>query len=91
MTNTLIIAFCLIVLVAYFFDLTAAKTKIPSVIILFAIGWAIRQLVTYLVLPVPDLNVMLPILGSLGLILVVMEGSLELEIRKSRIVCTCGS
>lgn len=85
MTNTLIIAFCLIVLVAYFFDLTAAKTKIPSVIILFAIGWAIRQLVTYLVLPVPDLNVMLPILGSLGLILVVMEGSLELEIRKSKL------
>jgi Kef-type K+ transport system membrane component KefB len=74
------------VLVAYFFDLTAAKTKIPSVIILFAIGWAIRQLVAYWALPVPDLSVMLPILGSLGLILVVMEGSLELEIRKSKLL-----
>ena len=86
MTNTLIIAFCIIMLVAYFFDLTAAKTKIPSVIILFAIGWLIRQLVTYLTLPVPDLSVMLPILGSLGLILVVMDGSLELEIKRRKLL-----
>jgi hypothetical protein len=75
-----------IVLVAYFFDLTASKTKVPSVIILIIMGWAIQQLVTYLQLKAPDLSPMLPVLGSFGLILVVMEGSLELEIKRGKLL-----
>jgi hypothetical protein len=49
-------------------------------------GWAIQQLVSYLQLRAPDLSPMLPILGSFGLILVVMEGSLELEIRRGKML-----
>jgi hypothetical protein len=34
MTTTIIIVLCVLVLAAYLFDLTSAKTKIPSVILL---------------------------------------------------------
>jgi cell volume regulation protein A len=34
---------------------------------------------------VPNLNPILPILGTIGLILIVLEGSLELEINKSKL------
>jgi hypothetical protein len=49
-------------------------------------GWAIQQLVTSMRLSAPDLSPMLPVLGSFGLILVVMEGSLELEIKRGKLL-----
>ncbi len=84
MTTAIIITLCLLVLVAYVFDLTSGKTKIPSVILLLLLGWALRQLSNYSSLTIPDLSPALPVLGTVGLILIVLEGSLELEINKSK-------
>ena len=85
MTNAIIITLCVLVLIAYIFDLTSSKTKIPSVILLLALGWVLKQLTTYLEINIPDLSSVLPILGTLGLILIVLEGSLELELNKSKL------
>jgi hypothetical protein len=35
---------------------------------------------------IPDLTSTLPILGTIGLILIVLEGSLELELNKSKFI-----
>lgn len=84
MTTTIIITFCVLLLLAYVFDLTASKTKIPSVILLLLLGWAVRQLTSLLDIHLPDISPILPVLGTVGLILIVLEGSLELELNKSK-------
>lgn len=84
MTTTIIITFCVLLLIAYVFDLTSSKTKIPSVILLLLLGWSVRQLTVLLDFHLPDFSPILPVLGTVGLILIVLEGSLELELNKSK-------
>ena len=85
MTTTIIITFCVLLLIAYVFDLTSSKTKIPSVILLLLLGWTVRQLTVLLDIHLPDFSPILPVLGTVGLILIVLEGSLELELNKSKL------
>lgn len=82
---TIIISLCILLLVAYLFDLTASKTKIPSVILLLLLGWFVKEITTFFHIKLPDLSSTLPVLGTIGLILIVLEGSLELELNKSKI------
>ncbi len=84
MTIAIIITICTLLLFAYVFDLTSSKTKVPSVILLLFLGFAVQQLAQLFVISIPDLTPILPILGTVGLILIVLEGSLELEFNKSK-------
>ncbi len=85
MTSTIIITLCILLLIAYIFDLTSSKTRIPSVILLLLLGWGVRQLSEVLHISIPDLSTLLPVFGTVGLILIVLEGSLELELNRSKI------
>lgn len=85
MTATLIIIICIIFLIAYFFDLTSSRTRIPAVILLLLLGWGIKQLTVFFQIEIPNLTLILPILGTIGLILIVLEGSLELELNKQKL------
>ncbi|MEX2485649.1 MAG: sodium:proton antiporter [Brumimicrobium sp.] len=84
MTIAFIITICGLLLLAYVFDLTAAKTKIPSVILLLVLGWGMKQLTNVFTIEIPDLSALLPLLGTIGLIVIVLEGSLDLELNKSK-------
>ncbi len=84
MTATIIITFCVLLLIAYLFDITAPKTKIPSVIMLLALGWILKEAAGLFKIPMPDVEFMLPLLGTAGLILIVLDGALELELDKSK-------
>ncbi len=84
MTTGIIIAVCGLLLFAYIFDLTASRTRIPSVILLLILGWGVRQITQVIEVPIPDLGRLLPFLGTLGLILIVLDGTLELELNKSK-------
>lgn len=86
MTAAIIISLCCLLLLAYLFDITASKTKIPSVILLLLLGWLTKQVTKTIHLELPDLSSILPILGTIGLILIVLEGSLELELNSSKAV-----
>lgn len=85
MTVTIVISFCILLLIAYIFDLTSSKTKIPSVIFLLLLGWTVRQVSVLFNIQLPDFSPILPALGTIGLILIVMEGSLELELHWSKV------
>ena len=85
MTYTIIIAFCSLLLIAYIFNLTASKTSIPSVILLLLLGWGIKQLTLLFEFQLPDFSKLLPIFATIGLVLIVLEGSLELDLNKSKI------
>lgn len=84
MTATIIITLCALLLIAYLFDLSASKTKIPSVILLLILGWGVRQLTNIFEISFPDFSSILPVLGTIGLILIVLGGSLELELNRSK-------
>ncbi len=81
----IVIAVCVLLLLAYVFDITASKTRIPSVVLLLVLGWAAGQFSGLMGLNIPDLNQVLPVLGTIGLILIVLEGALELEIHRDKL------
>ena len=83
MAEIFIIGICVILLISYLFDITTKFTKVPSVIFLLATGWVLNQVGGLYDIIVPNLNIVLPILGTIGLILIVLEGSLELELNRS--------
>ena len=85
MTISLIIIMCVLVLLAYLFDLTASITKIPSVILLLILGFLVKLTTNLFHINIPNLNPILPLLGTIGLILIVLEGSLDLEINKQKL------
>lgn len=85
MATTIIITICVLILIAYVFDVTFARTRIPSVILLLLTGWFIQQLTISFGVRVPDLSSILPVLGTIGLILIVLEGGIDLELNRSKL------
>jgi len=84
MTTYIIITFCVLILIAYIFDLTAARTKIPTVILLLLTGFIVQQITFHVGIYIPDMSELLSVLGTIGLILIVLEGSMELELDRSK-------
>ncbi|KQS37512.1 cation:proton antiporter [Pedobacter sp. Leaf194] len=78
-TYTILIILSGLVIFSYLFDLVASKTKIPSVLLLLLLGIGLRFLVGYLKIQTFNFLSILPTLGTVGLILIVFEGSLELK------------
>ncbi len=85
-TGSILMLLPLLIIFSYLFDLLAKKTKFPSVILLMITGIVARTVAnqygfdnTFL------LNSLIPVLGTIGLILIVMEGALELEIKKEKL------
>lgn len=85
MNFVIIITICTLLLLAYIFTISSSKTKIPSVILLLILGWVVKQASDVFHIVIPDLNPLLPILGSVGLVLIVLEGSLELKLNKEKL------
>ncbi len=85
MTIQILIVISVLLLIGYAFDLTSNKTRIPSVILLLGLGYLAHWISDFFNLNLPDLSAYLPILGTIGLILIVLEGALELDLRRSTI------
>ncbi|TDO24878.1 cation:proton antiporter [Pedobacter duraquae] len=83
-TYTILIILSALVIFSYLFDLVASKTKLPSVLLLLILGIGLRLLVDKLQLHTFDFLKILPTLGTVGLILIVFEGSLELKYEKQK-------
>ena len=87
--NTLIILFVfpLLIIFSYLFDAFARKTKFPAVILLMFTGIVVRAITSaYGYDDLRFLDNLIPVLGTIGLILIVLEGALELEISKEKSV-----
>jgi cell volume regulation protein A len=85
MTNYIILALCLIVILAYLFEITSRYSKIPGVILLISLGIIIQIMVTNTGIEIPNLKPVLPVIGTIGLILIVMEASLDIRLEKNKI------
>ena len=83
-TYTILIILSGLVIFSYLFDLVASKTRLPSVLLLLLLGIGLRIFVDKLELQTFDFLKILPTLGTVGLILIVFEGSLELKYEKQK-------
>ncbi|TKC56504.1 sodium:proton antiporter [Pedobacter hiemivivus] len=83
-TYTTLIILSGLVIFSYLFDLVASKTKLPSVLLLLLLGIGLRVLVDNLQLHTFNFLTILPTLGTVGLILIVFEGSLELKYEREK-------
>ena len=54
MSTSIIITVCILLLVAYFFDITSSKTKIPSIILLLVLGWVVKQGTEFFKISIPN-------------------------------------
>ena len=85
-TLSILIVLPLLIVFSYIFDLIARKTKFPSVILLMFTGILIRIGTTvYGVNEFGFLDNLIPVLGTIGLILIVLEGALELDITAEKL------
>ncbi len=79
-SNSLVIVGSLIVIVSYLFNLLARRFSVPSVLLLIGLGMALHGIVLLTGIHSPDLTPILEILGIIGLIMIVLEASLDLEL-----------
>ena len=71
----------LLIIFSYLFDAFARRTKFPSVILLMLTGIMIRFFISFTSYDnFSFLDNLIPVLGTIGLILIVLEGAIELEI-----------
>ena len=82
----LVIGGSAVVILSYFANLLARRTNIPSVLVLIAMGIAIRQGLRAVGLnQIPFEGLVLELLGTIGLIFIVLEAALELELRRDKL------
>ncbi|WP_430812208.1 MULTISPECIES: cation:proton antiporter [unclassified Carboxylicivirga] len=79
-----VIGAAIIIIISYVYNLVAQKTHIPSVILLIASGYLAKE---FLGVTFNEEEWFLPleVLGIVGLILIVLEAALDLQLRKDRL------
>ena len=78
-SNFIIIILSCLVISSYLFDIVAKKIKVPSVLLLIASGVLLNYFSSSFGIPSLDLSKALPIIGTIGLIMIVLEGALEIK------------
>jgi hypothetical protein len=85
MTNTAILAASALLVLAYLIDILCKRLRLPAVVLLIGTGIAIRQLADPFGLHLDWVDPIVPIIGTLGLILIVLEGALDLQVTSQRV------
>jgi len=96
-TLSILIVLPLLVVFSYIFDAIARKTKFPSVILLMFTGIIVRIGTNlYGFTEFKFLDQLIPVLGTVGLILIVLEGASRIRHQKrkascylERVLCCC--
>ncbi len=80
-----VIATSLIIILSYLFNLVSKKTNVPSVLLLVLLGIGLKQTSLYFGVGTGEylLNI-LELLGIIGLIMIVLEAALDLEIAQEK-------
>ncbi|MBZ0205265.1 MAG: cation:proton antiporter [Flavobacteriales bacterium] len=84
-TYTTLVILCGLVIFSYLFDLFAKRTRFPSVVLLLGLGIGLSLLTRYLGFELQETSRLLAVLGNVGLILIVLEGALEIHFDKGKL------
>lgn len=78
-----IIIVCLVIILSFIFDMVSNKTSIPSVLMLIILGIGLSEVFDLSVYKSSYMPI-LEILGTIGLIIIVLEAALDLKIAKEK-------
>ncbi len=81
----ILIFLSILVVISYGFDLLAKASKIPSVLMLLACGVGLQYVAEYFGVMFALPRLVLELFGIIGLILIVLEGSLDLRLSRDKI------
>jgi NhaP-type Na+/H+ or K+/H+ antiporter len=81
---SILIGLSIAVILSYLFDVIARATKVPSVLMLLLTGIALRQSADYFGFSLGIPTVVLEIFGIIGLIMIVLEGALDLKLTRDK-------
>src|SRR5258708_38510786 len=84
MTNTAILAASGILLFAYAIEHFGRHFRLPSVVLLIIAGLIARRILDAFQVQFHWVEPIVPVIGTLGLILIVLEGALDLTVTKER-------
>lgn len=84
MTHHALLAVSALLIGAYLLDLLGRRFRLPSVVLLIATGMITRQVLDRSGIVFDGLDPLVSILGTLGLILIVLEGALDLVVTRER-------
>ena len=82
----LIIEASLIIIISFWFNGISKKTNIPSVLMLIVLGIILQFILDFFIPEKIDFSGGLEILGIVGLIMIVLEAALELELKREKLV-----
>lgn len=72
----------MVVIFSYLVDIFSHRIRIPSVLLLMAFGMGIKVFLDLTGIGAPDFTKMLPFLGTIGLILIVLEAAMHLHLTR---------
>ncbi|MFO1407902.1 MAG: hypothetical protein U1F08_10265 [Steroidobacteraceae bacterium] len=84
MTNQAILAFAALLVFAYLLDILGRRLRLPAVILLILTGMGLRQAMDAAGLRLDWVDPMVPVIGTIGLVLIVLEGALDLRLAADR-------
>ncbi len=87
-SNVILILLSVIVISSYMFSLLSKWTRIPSVLLLIVSGISLRYLFDVNDFDINSINFMVELFGNAGLIIIILEASLDLklEVRKKKLI-----
>jgi len=84
-TESAILLIAGLLVFAYLLDHAGRRLKLPPVVLLIGSGIALRQVLDPVGVGLQWLDPVVPVLGTIGLILIVLEGALDLTVTRERI------
>jgi NhaP-type Na+/H+ or K+/H+ antiporter len=81
----LIIEFSVIIILSFLFNGLSKKTNVPAVLMLITLGLGLQYVLKYFTSETVNFFPILEILGIVGLIMIVLEAALELELKREKL------
>lgn len=78
----ILVFLCALIIISYLIGIVSRKIKVPSVLLLILAGVSSKHLLTKFGLDILVGSTSMQLIGTLGLILIVLEGSLDLNIKR---------
>ncbi len=85
LSYSLIISLSLLVIMSYLFDIMSRKSRIPSVLLLLTVGIILRFVGSSLNIAFLNSRIYLELFGIIGVILIVLEATLELNLSREKL------
>ncbi len=82
----MIIGFSIVIILSFLFNVLAKKANVPSVLMLIVLGFLIKEGLYLMDIRLPNLRILLEIIGAVGLIMIVLEAALDLHLRQDKSV-----